>query len=92
MFTDIRKRGTSFKWNEAHARAFESLKSDLGNEPVVRIYESNKELVITTGASETAISAVLSQEGHPVLYLSRSLTPAEVASRRARNFLIGRHF
>ena len=40
-------------------------------------YSLQKEATVTTDASEKAIGGVLLQEGHPVIYVSRKLTPAE---------------
>ena len=45
--------------------------------PFVQTYSLQKEAIGTTDASEKAIGGVLSQEGHPVIYVSRKLTPAE---------------
>ena len=69
-------------------------------------FNINKHTTLTTDASENSIGAILSQEGHPVMYLSRRLTSAERnysnierealavvwATLRARNFLLGSHF
>ena len=61
---------------------------------------------MTTDASEKAIGGVLSQEGHPVLYISRKLSQAEqnysnterealailFVVTRLKHFLLGRRF
>jgi len=100
------RKSRAFEWKDQHQSAFERLKSDLAASPVVRLYNPAKELTVTTDASEKAISAILSQENHPILYLSRSLTAAERnysnierealaivwTTLRARQFLLGRHF
>ena len=36
-----------------------------------------KEVTLTTDASERTIAGVVSQEGHPIMYLSRKLSLAE---------------
>ncbi|XP_012562604.1 uncharacterized protein LOC105847529 [Hydra vulgaris] len=68
--------------------------------------EELKYLELTTDASKTAISGILLPNGHPVLFLSRSLSDAETrysnidrevlaivwSSHRARHFLIGKRF
>ena len=65
-----------------------------------------KEATVTTDASEKAIGGVLSQEGHPVIYVSRKLSQAEqnysnierealaivFVVTRLKQFLLGRRF
>jgi hypothetical protein len=65
-----------------------------------------KEVSLTTDASELAIGGVLSQDGHPVIYIARKLTSAEsnysnierealaivYSVKRLRQFLLGRTF
>jgi len=103
---DLRKSKETFSWKEQHQKAFNELKSDLVRSPVVQLYDPKKDLTLTTDASERAISAVLSQDNHPIFYLSRLLTGSEQnyanierealaivwATCRARQFLLGRHF
>ena len=73
---------------------------------VVKPYSLDKELTVTCDASEKAIGAILSQEGKPVMYLSRLLTNAKKnyavierealaivwTIKRAEKFLSGRKF
>ena len=68
----------------------------------MKILDPKKEIILTTDASEFAVSAILSQD-HPIMYLSRKLTKAEVnnsnikkealaivwSTERARQFLLG---
>ena len=58
-------------------KTFEDIKNELCANPLVQPYSLQKEATVTTDASEKAICGVLSQEGHPVIYVSRKLTPAE---------------
>ena len=65
-----------------------------------------KEANVTTDASEKTIGGVLSQEGHPVIYLSKKLSQAEqnyssferealafvFVVTRLKQFLLGRRF
>ena len=41
------------------------------------VFDLGKDITLTTDASEHSISGILSQEGHPVIYLSRRLTNTE---------------
>ena len=103
---ELRQKAKSFEWGEPHQAAFERLKKLLSEYPVVQVFDARKDTVLTTDASEMSISAVLSQDDHPVMYLSRKLTEAERrysnierealaivwATVRARHFLLGKKF
>ena len=45
--------------------------------PVVKIFDPKKHITLTIDASEHSTSGILSQEGHPIINLSRSLTNTE---------------
>ena len=74
------------------------------NYVLVQLYILQKEAAVTTEASEKAIGGVLSQERHPVIYVSRKLTPADYSNiereelaivfivTRLKQFLLGRRF
>ena len=103
---ELRKGRNTFEWTAIHQEAFNQLKFALASEPIVQIYDPRKDLTLAADASEKAISAVLAQENHPVLYLSRTLSEAESrysnvkqealaivwATLKARYFLLGRKF
>ena len=102
----LRKKGVPFSWGKEQNAAFNQLKEDLASDAVVQPYSLTKELTVACDASENALAAVLSQEGAPVMYLSRALTPAEKnyanierealsivwAVKRAEKLLTGRKF
>ena len=71
-----------FSWGEDQQKAFELLKFLLASAPLLAYPNFNKEFIIQTDASLTAVGAVLSQldnEGfeHPVAYSSRVLNKHE---------------
>ena len=70
-------RNSDFSWGKMQQKAFEDIKNELCANPLVQPYILQKEAAVTTDASEKAIGGVLLQEGHPVIYVSRKLTPAE---------------
>ncbi|PAA85528.1 hypothetical protein BOX15_Mlig018181g1 [Macrostomum lignano] len=102
----LRKKGAEFVWGAAQEAAFHQLKKLLSSGPIIQPYDRAKETTLTTDASEKAVAAVLTQEGHPVIYFSRRLTQAEArysnierealaivwAMERARQFLLGKRF
>ena len=102
----LRKNGVPFYWGKEQQQAFEKLKEILATDPVVKPFSLSKELTITCDASEKSIGAIISQEGHPIMYISRLLTKAEQnyavterealaivwAVKRAEKFLLGKRF
>ena len=58
-------------------KVYEGIKNEFCANPLIQPYSLLKEAKVTTEASEKAIGGVLSQEGHPVVYVSRKLTPSE---------------
>jgi hypothetical protein len=80
------KKGVKFHWTESQQTAFECLKELFCTEPILRHFDPSLDSVLETDASDTAVSAILSQwtensDGklllHPVAYYSRSMTSAE---------------
>ncbi|KAF4088913.1 hypothetical protein AMELA_G00060260, partial [Ameiurus melas] len=67
------------RWSADAKQAFWTLKEALTSEPLLRNF--TLPFSVHTDASETGLGAVLSQtfegEEHPVLYISRKLSPAE---------------
>lgn len=57
--------------------AFEKLKLIITDHPILKYPDYNKKFKITTDASNFALGAVLSQEGHPICYASRTLNVHE---------------
>lgn len=71
--TDFLKKHTQFVWTEEHTKAFEILKEALVFAPVIAVPDFSKPFVVTTDASATGIRAILSQQGHPLTFLSKAL-------------------
>ena len=57
--------------------ALDMLKKSLSESPCLAYFDVLKEVVIQVGSSKHGIGAVLLQEGCPVEYASRALTPSE---------------
>ena len=84
-------------------KAFEALKKALISKSVIKHFDPKKVVTLTTDASKRVIAAVISQEGHPIMYLSRKLSSAECnysniekevlaivwSVKRAHNFFFG---
>ena len=103
---NLRKKETQFIWSNECQESFDKLKTELSSHPIVRSYCLKKEATLTTDASKEAIGAVLTQEGHPVIFVSRTLSEAEKnysnierealaivwSVSRLSHFLLGRKF
>ncbi|KAL1259008.1 hypothetical protein QQF64_009585 [Cirrhinus molitorella] len=67
--------------DSAAEEAFQQVKTALTSEPVLRAPDFNCPFLLQTDASDTGLGAVLSQvqdgKEHPVIFISRKLTPAE---------------
>ncbi len=102
----LRRKNVPFEWGVDQQGAFEKLKAALSAYPVVQPFDAEKDTVLTTDASEKSVSAILSQDNHPVMYLSRRLNNMEKnysnierealtvvwATSRARHYLLGKKF
>ena len=99
-------RNSDFSWGKLQPKAFEDRKIELYANSRVQPYNLQNEATVTTLACEKANGGVLSQDGHPVIYVSRKLTPAEqnysnleretltivFVVTRLKQFLLGRRF
>jgi hypothetical protein len=63
-----------FSWTDAAQVAFDKLKQAMSTTLVLAFSNFSKEFVVETDACETGIGAVLSQEGHPIVYFSKGLS------------------
>ncbi len=81
--TDLIRKGQPEKvpWGPEEEEAFQRVKTALTSEPILRAPDFNCPFLVQTDASDTGLGAVLSQvqegEKHPVVYISRKLSPAE---------------
>lgn len=73
--TQLLRKDTPFVWTSATESAFQTLKSALVSALVLALPNFSKTFTIETDAIDTGIGAVLSQEGHPVAFVSRALGP-----------------
>lgn len=102
--TELLKK-SKFQWSEEATSVFEKLKEQITKTPVLKLPNFRKIFVEETDASNTGVGAVLTQEGHPLAYFSKKLTPKmDVASAyvreqyaitqaiRRRHYLLGRCF
>ena len=60
-----------------HQDSFDHVKGLVADYPVLRYYDLNMPITIQCDSSETGLGAALLQEGQPVAFASRTLTPTE---------------
>ena len=102
---DLTQRDVDWIWDSAQQTAFEKLKEAVTRTPVLRYYCLDEEVTLPCDASQSGLGATLMQNGQPVAYASRALTPAETryaqiekellvivfACDRFDSFVYGRH-
>ena len=67
----------TFLWTDIHENTLRSLLKYLSTSAVLRPFSSKLHSTIITDASPTGIGAILEQNGHPILSISRRLSVAE---------------
>jgi len=102
----LKKKDEPFSWNKECQEAFESLKQQIISAPILQPFSIEKHTVLTVDASMKSLGAVLTQEGHPILFISKTLTKTESnysnierealaavwACKRLEHFLLGKKF
>ncbi len=76
---DLLKQKNEFLWDAPQEAAFQHTKDLITREPgpVLAYFDEKKEVVLEVDASQHGLGACLFQEGRPVAYASKSLTPTE---------------
>ena len=68
-----------WSWEEPQRSAFERLKTAVASTPVLRYYNLQEEVTLQCDASQSGLGAALLQNGQPLAYASRALTPTETS-------------
>ena len=67
------KKDNPFCWTEKHEQAFQRLKAQLTNAPILALQNFSKTFELECDASGVGICVVLLQGGHPIAYFSEKL-------------------
>ncbi|GKD40675.1 retrotransposon-related protein [Tanacetum coccineum] len=103
--TDLLKK-KAFKWCDSAQGAFEDLKEAMVSAPVLQMPDFEDVFVVETDASGLGIRAMLQQNGHPIAFTSKTLSPKHQslstyekellaviqALDKWRGYLLDRHF
>jgi hypothetical protein len=73
--TELLKKDQVFVWTSAHAEAFALLRSALCSAPVLALPDFTRPFHLETDASGSGVGAVLQQDGHPIAFISKPLSP-----------------
>ena len=71
------KNDTTFQWSTECQQAFDGVKYALAHAPVLALPQEDKPYEMVCDASGFGIGAVLLQQGRPIAFESRSMSPAE---------------
>ena len=74
---DLTQKDTEWTWGSAQQKATEMLKKAVSSAPVLRYYNLQEEVTLQCDASQCGLGAAMLQNGQPVAYASRALSPAE---------------
>jgi len=71
------KPGFTWHWDPYHQKAFEDVKTAMTTTPVLGYYTLGKPITMSVDASQSGLGAVLFQDGKPIHYASKALSPSE---------------
>ena len=70
-------KDTPWEWKAEHESAFNTIKSKITQAPLLAHYDPNEQFVLQADASQHGLGVALLQNGVPIAYASRALTPTE---------------
>lgn len=85
-------KDTPYIWTEEQTHAFQNVKSKVQTTPCLRYFDPAIETEGQGDASENGLGFALLQQGQPVTYASRALTPAETRYSQIEKELLAQVF
>ena len=80
-FTDplqeLLQKDSEFTWNNSYQEAFDAVKQMVCKDTTLRYFDSWKPIVIQVDVSQKGLGAALLQDGCPIAFASKALTPME---------------
>ena len=71
------KKDAEFTWNETYQDAFDSVKSLVCSDTTLHYFDFHRPVIIQVDASKKGLGAALLQDGCPVAFASKVLTPTK---------------
>ena len=71
LLWDLRKKHALYAWGPEHNHAFDSIKKEIVQAPILRYYDLKKETILQTDTSIKGLGTCLLQDGHPVYFASK---------------------
>ena len=75
--SQLTQKDAAFVWEKPQQEAFSHLKSVITSAPALAYFDNTKETVLNVDASIKGLGAVIMQDGKPVAFGSKTLTPCE---------------
>ncbi len=77
LLRQLLSKDVQWCWQSQHQTAFEKLKDEISNPPVLKFFDPAKQIVLSVHASKSGLGAVCLQDGSPVAYASRVMSQIE---------------
>ena len=71
------KKGTEFIWNNSYKDAFDNVKSMVWKDTTLQFFDIQNPVTVQVDTSQKGLGAALLQDGCPVAFASKALTPVE---------------
>ncbi len=73
----LTKKGVRFDWTPVLESQLRSLIDELASAPILAHYDPSAEHVLVTDASDVGLGGVLLQNGHPLVYMSKTFSAVQ---------------
>ena len=74
---ELLREDVQFQWSESHDMVFNMVKSLISENTILSYYDRSKPVTLQVDASSRGLGAVLLQDGKPIAFASKALSPAE---------------
>ena len=74
---ELLHKDTEFTWNDSYQSAFNTIKKMVCKDTTLRYFDVEKPIIIQVDASLKGLGAALLQDGRPIAFASKALTPTE---------------